>query len=565
MTTGHSYSGQEQAQIRAELDKVLASDRFINANRISGLLRYVVEETLAGRRDRIKAFSIAQDVFRRDASFNQQRDPIVRVEAGRLRKLLTNYYETPDIYSDIRIDIPKGGYAPTFTKQKRVKVRKLGRVSAGAAVISLVCMAVISAYIFWFQLGSGQQAENTSTFLAVLPLAYNQDDVRAADIGENLVDSTISMLARLPKLSVMAHASMMEFDQGGVSLSALRNQYGITHALRGSIETLEDNLRIRLQLIDTESSKTIWSNSLEGSVEDVWLIQDQMASNLINAFSIELSSIDKESLLSRYTDSFEAIALYRQGLVLVVPPSDEKRVQSSKYVFSRVREIAPDFAGGYAGAAWSYALPVLFQSSSTPNENLARAIDYSQQAIQVDPSFGAGYATLGFTQALMGFKVDALENVRLATAIQPGDAFVHFLRGVTLTLLSVPEEAFSSLDEAIRLNPIEKRTPYLNVYGITRFVNREYQLALDLLAKNKEKGGPVGPHMDIFSAAAYAHLGNRAEASAILERIIETAPDFPYAAWLESWIGKGAHLTTTLSKLSESGLQVPDEYLMVTD
>ena len=77
---------QRQAEIRAELDRILASKRFVNASRMNGLLRYVVEETLAGRRDRIKAFSIAQDVFGRDASFDQQRDPIVRCAAAVVRR-----------------------------------------------------------------------------------------------------------------------------------------------------------------------------------------------------------------------------------------------------------------------------------------------------------------------------------------------------------------------------------------------------------------------------------------------------------------------------------------------
>lgn len=77
--------------IRAELGRILASERFVNANRISTLLRYVVEEALAGRRDRLKAFSIAQYVFGRDASFDQQRDPIVRVEASRLTEIANRF------------------------------------------------------------------------------------------------------------------------------------------------------------------------------------------------------------------------------------------------------------------------------------------------------------------------------------------------------------------------------------------------------------------------------------------------------------------------------------------
>jgi tetratricopeptide (TPR) repeat protein len=264
-------------------------------------------------------------------------------------------------------------------------------------------------------------------------------------------------------------------------------------------------------------------------------------------------------MLSRYTESAEALALYRQGLFLILPPSEIKRVEAAIQVFARVRELDAEFAGGYAGAAWAYALPVLFQSTPSADKNLTQALDLAGQAIEVDPGFGAGYAVLGFTQALSGEKAEALENERLAAALQPGDAFVQFLRAVTYVLLGIPEEAFAALDEAIRLNPIERRAPYLNVYSIARFANREYQAALDSISQNNARNGPRGPHMDVFLAAAHAHLGDNEIASAMFRELKETAPDFAYAAWLESWLGRSDHLHATLRELSEHGLIVPTE------
>jgi tetratricopeptide (TPR) repeat protein len=287
------------------------------------------------------------------------------------------------------------------------------------------------------------------------------------------------------------------------------------------------------------------------------LLQDELAANLLDALSIQLESVERDFMLSRYTESAEALALYRQGLFLILPPSEIKRVQAAMQVFARVREIDPEFAGGYAGAAWAYALPVLFHNTRTPDENLTQALDIAAQAIEVDPGFGAGYAVLGFAQALAGKKAEALENARLAAAIQPGDAFVQFLRAVTYVLVGIPEEAFAALDKAIRLNPIERRAPYLNVYSIARYANREYRATLDLIEKNNARSGPRGPHMDIFRAAAHAHLGDSDAASAMIRELKETAPDFPYAAWLESWLGQSDHLHSTLLKLSENGLVVP--------
>jgi len=310
----------------------------------------VVEETLAGRRRRIKAFSIAQDVFGRDADFDQQRDPVVRVEASRLRKCLGQYYESCDSEPAVRIDIPKGGYAPSFT---------------------------------W---------------------------------PETPVGANRQLSRRWLLLFGMAHASMMEFDQEQVGIRVLKDQYGVTHVLRGSIETRENELRIRSQLIYTNSSETVWSASLQGELSNIWLLQDELTARLLSSLPIELETIDKVQLLSRYTESTEALALYRQGLYMILPPSESKRVQAARQLFGRVIEIDPEFAGGYAGAAWSYALPVVFNATETPDKHLTMSRSYAGQAIEIDPRFGAGHVVLGFAQVLSGDKVEALETARLAAA-----------------------------------------------------------------------------------------------------------------------------------------------------
>lgn len=105
--------------IRAQLAAILSSPDFNVPARISQFLSYVVEETIAGRGGRIKATSIAVDVFGRGANFDIIGDPVVRIEAGRLRRALERYYLLEGRDAPILIDIPKGGYAPCFTGRQR--------------------------------------------------------------------------------------------------------------------------------------------------------------------------------------------------------------------------------------------------------------------------------------------------------------------------------------------------------------------------------------------------------------------------------------------------------------
>ena len=99
----------QEAEIRRQLDRILASPSFEATARLRAFLAYVVGETLAGRGDRIKAVTIAQDVFGRDASFDAHSDPIVRVEASHLRRALEHYDLTSGTGDPVGIEIPKGG------------------------------------------------------------------------------------------------------------------------------------------------------------------------------------------------------------------------------------------------------------------------------------------------------------------------------------------------------------------------------------------------------------------------------------------------------------------------
>ena len=99
--------------VRAQLNQIVTSPQFPHIGRSAAFLTYAVEETLAGRAARIKGYSVAVEVFKRPNDFTQD-DPVVRIEAGRLRQVLERYYLTAGRHDPIRIDIPKGGYVPTF-------------------------------------------------------------------------------------------------------------------------------------------------------------------------------------------------------------------------------------------------------------------------------------------------------------------------------------------------------------------------------------------------------------------------------------------------------------------
>src|SRR5690242_2056478 len=112
-----TVSSIPESEVRAELDRILASRGFATAGRISKLLRYVVEKTLAGETDQLKEYAVGIEVFDRDDKYDPRLDSIVRVEAGRLRSKLDEYYNGEGASSEIRIALPRGGYSATFERR----------------------------------------------------------------------------------------------------------------------------------------------------------------------------------------------------------------------------------------------------------------------------------------------------------------------------------------------------------------------------------------------------------------------------------------------------------------
>ena len=106
-----------ESDVRAELERILSSRGFASAGRLSRLLRYVVEKTIAGESDQLKEYAVGVEVFERDEKYDPRLDSIVRVEAGRVRAKLEAYYNGPGRDDPVVVRMEKGGYSPVFERR----------------------------------------------------------------------------------------------------------------------------------------------------------------------------------------------------------------------------------------------------------------------------------------------------------------------------------------------------------------------------------------------------------------------------------------------------------------
>ena len=566
-----------ESEVQAALAKLLGSAEFRRSRRISTFLRFIVEEELAGRGNRLKAFTIAREVYGRDENFDPRTDTVVRVDAGRLRSRLASYYGSAGSDDPVRIDIPKGGYTPVFS-WKSGETSNVESQAATAPVtarpdrnwpIGFGALFVILFTVFfgWLFLESNRQADQVApdvisgavekssrAFLVMLPLVTLSNDELENRLAAGFQEAIITDMAKLSGISVMAHASLMNLDTRSADLSRLKREFGATHALRGSLEHEHDQIRVNVQLIDIDKGTTIWAERLDSEVKNLLDLQDVLSERIIKHLTIHTSPTERARLERHHSSNPEALALYRQALVLLMPPNDTERIITARHMFQRVIELDPEFAGGYAGLGFTHTVTVLFLKTGEPGVELDKGIGLALKAIETDPDFGMGYATLAFAYVMSGRQDEALSSARRAIEVQPGDAFTQFVYGLSLGHSGFSSEAISPLSEALRLDPAEPRTPYRNVLGIAYYATGEYARAIELFDKNLQMGGPTGPHMDMFRASAYAELGQEAMAKSVISGLVESHPDFPFAKWLARWIKNRNERERLMENLHRQGL-----------
>jgi hypothetical protein len=367
------------------------------------------------------------------------------------------------------------------------------------------------------------------------------------------VEALITKLAKLSGLSVMAHASMLELNRGEKPprIKTLRTDFGATHVLRGHLAREGQTLVLSVQLIDTGNGETLWANRFSRPEGNILSLEEELAQRIIEKLSVAVHPEERKRLAQSGASIPAALVLYRQALVMMMPPNDMGRILLARTLFQRVKKLDPAFAGGYAGESFSHTITLLFLKTEEPERELAVALPLAEKAISIDPEFGAGHAMLSFALIFSGNLDAAAVSAQQGVKVQPGSAFTQFMLGVNKVLAGNPEEAIITLNEAIRLDPAEPRTPYRNVLGIALYSAGDYRASLNVLEANIRRGGPEGPHMDIFRAAAHAQLGQNDAARDLLDDIARKYPRYDVKKWLANWLVPNGRLQNTLEVLGK--------------
>lgn len=566
----HKQQVPSAQQVEQQLSHILSSPLFTRAPKLSNFLEYVVIETLIGHAGRIKGFTIASEVFGRGEA---DAGTIVRVEAGRLRRRLMDYYRDGGQHAPVYIEIPKGTYIPIFeltehntenivpgsdnTKENnaiQLNTETLTSSSPKAnnrktkqLFISLLILFAVFTSFWLFYSNYPTEHKTTNDYISqydlsisdnpsimVFPFENHIKDSSGDLLAMGLTEDIITDLSRLSDIDVIALSSVLSLNETIRDYVGVAKKLGVKYILHGSVRSdgQSDTARISAQLFDNNSGRQLWAQRFDREITNSLKLQDELASIIVQGMAESLTDITFQNNKSLNPTNRETYELYKQAMSLVNPPADPWRLITARHAFEQVIKLDPAWAGGYAGSAYTYAFHVWWGHSKQPEKDRIHSISLANQALELDKSFGLANSALAFAYLYKGNFEKALSHSELAVKSQPGDPYVLAYHGYIHCANGDAEKGLPFIQRALRIDPSYSRTPFLNILGLVNFHAGKHDKALELFERNIKRGGPSNPGIQAYQAAALASLGRVDEARSIYTLIELQKNEFNYEQWL---------------------------------
>lgn len=495
-------SGVTPEKVRSELDKIKESGA-IKSDRHKRFLSYIIEETLAGRSDHIKAYNIATEVFERGYDFDAVSDPIVRVEAGRLRRALEHYYLTTGCNDSLRITIPKGGYLPEFHMTDSKQPYETNKTE---------------------KTPTPEPAGDLHSVL-ILPFQYQGEQPDFEYFADGLCEEVVIALSQYKDLNIIYGDVSTISDSDTQDTVSISQKINARFSLTGMVRVNEDMLRVSIRLLDAAANKQIMGRQYEypNNTANLFVIQNDITSRVAlsigdvyegaipKILTLELKGTDKE--LTSY-DAMLRVHYYNQSF-------SEETYQQARVAAELAVKIDPENA-----LAWAALSEMLCDgyTHNFSNDNfetsITGALNAARRAVSLNRSSDYAYWALALaamaardTNTVIGASESLLE-------LEPPPSYRAFA-GWCLALAGQWERGLKILAQNKKIMQLYlgwlHHAPFLNYYQ-----QGQYEYALDEAVKMNV---PMLVWDPLDRAAALGQLGDRDNAIMAVNEIILLHPD----------------------------------------
>ena len=497
--------------VRQQLERILGSPGFARNERLSRFLRFVVEKHLDCRDAELKESIIAIEVFGRATDFDSRLDPVVRTEAGRLRSRLSEYYLKEGKADALVIELPKGGYVPSFhevEKARPVTVPTPAEIPARSGVRLRLALGLAGLVIVLTAVGLWLgQRRGAPIPIAVLPLENTSHDPANDYFADGLTDELIRNLSIIDGLAVRSRTSSFGMRGRPRNIRDAGEQLHADYILEGSVLRAGQQLRIDVQLVRVHDDLAMWSERFDRKLTDIFAIQDEIALGIVNNLRLKLGRGRR-----RYETSLEAYDLYLHARAL---PDQRTRDLANEAASIYQQVIAKDalFAPAYAGLAGAYAASSAQGFRNHKANELADMRAAADKAVQLDPLLAEAHDALGMEYARQGQWAQAEQSFRRAIELDPGysQTYDDYSSWLLLPLGRI-EEAVHQMRLGERADPLapsiqQRLAATLICAGRYDEAAAHCAGSADCLGRARVGQGRIAEAIRILSAAHKQHLG----------------------------------------------------------
>jgi serine/threonine protein kinase/Tfp pilus assembly protein PilF len=305
---------------------------------------------------------------------------------------------------------------------------------------------------------SDQKLKERATFsrkrIAILPFSNLSRDTADQYFAEGLTEELILTLSKVTELRIISRTSVLQYQGTKKSIKDIAGELKVGSVIQGSIRKQEENLRITIQLIDTQSEEVIWSQEYDRMMKDIFVIQRDIATEITEALKVRLLGNEEQEITQSATENIEAYHLYLKGRYHWNKRTKESLHKSVTYLEQAVAE-DPNYAMAWAGLSDSYIILGDYDYL-LPHEAYPKARAAVEVALKLNPSLSQAHTSLGHINAVYDWHwKDAEEEFKLALELDDNYATNHHWYAINYL---VPHGKFdaaqSAINQALELDPL---------------------------------------------------------------------------------------------------------------
>lgn len=523
--------------VKRHLEHILASPCFQNSPQLSKFLRFIVEAVLVGKQNRLKQYTIAIKALGRPKDFNPAADPIIRVEARRLRRTLLQYYQEQGNSDLVRIEIPKGTYVPIIRTNSPSLIPVASKLTASLSKTSLP-----------------STAQDNRLSILVLPLTFLGEAENSTYIANGLLEQLIERLTQFQEVRVIGPLLPDKLALTSYDWSELGNQYQSQFILHGSSCSQSPQMRITFKLVEVTTSEIVWAETYDhhDSTRAIFEFQDRVASQIAATIADSFGIIPRIRLRRNWQNPpqqfsvYDAVLRYHHHFTILTP---ESRVAAYGALEKAVK-LDPNYALIHAMLADLYGEE--YHLIGKGEEKLERQEELVQRALLLDPYCQLAHLMKANIHFFRKQRYLFIQEVEQTLKLNPYHATTLFSCGMFLAFVGEWSWGLALVEEAMSLNP-----HYPGWYHIPYCLNYYRQGAFQEACAEAFLCNTPGLFLDpLLRAAVLGQMGHTEAASAALEEMSSLLPVVNLRELLSRTFFSEDNVTMLLYGLTQAGLSV---------